>query len=44
VGEMTLEINIYELTMPFECCVLEMEQMETWRNSLRFETENVLNG
>jgi hypothetical protein len=28
VGEMTLEINLYELTAPFECCVLETEQME----------------
>jgi hypothetical protein len=36
MGEMTLEINFYELTAPFECCVLETERMETWGNSLRF--------
>jgi hypothetical protein len=36
VGELTLEINLYELTTPFECCVLETERMETWGNSLRF--------
>jgi hypothetical protein len=36
VGEMTLEMNLYELTVPFECCILETEQMETWGNSLRF--------
>jgi hypothetical protein len=35
-GGNTLEINLYELTAPFECCVLEMEQLETWGNSLRF--------
>jgi hypothetical protein len=36
VVEMTLEINLYELTMPFEHCILEMEQKETLMNSLRF--------
>jgi hypothetical protein len=36
VGKMTLEINLYELTAPFECRVLEMERMETWGNYLRF--------
>jgi hypothetical protein len=41
---MTLEINPYELTAPFECCILETGRMETWGNSLKFETENVLNG
>jgi hypothetical protein len=35
-GEMTVQINLYELTAPFECCILEMEWMETWGNSLRF--------
>jgi hypothetical protein len=44
VGEMALEVNLYELTAPYECCVLEMEQMETWGNSLRFLNKNVLNG
>jgi hypothetical protein len=39
VGEVTLEINLCELTVPFECCVLEMERMETWENFLRFGTE-----
>jgi hypothetical protein len=33
---MTLDINQRELTMPFEHCVLETEQMEIWGNSLRF--------
>jgi hypothetical protein len=28
VAEMTLEINLYQLTVPFERCVLEIEQME----------------
>jgi hypothetical protein len=28
VVEMTSEINLYELTVPLECCVLEMEEME----------------
>jgi hypothetical protein len=36
MGKMTLEINLYELTAPFECCVLETIRMETWRNSLWF--------
>jgi hypothetical protein len=36
VAEMTLEINLCQLTTPFEHCVLEMEQMETQGNSLRF--------
>jgi hypothetical protein len=36
VAEMTLEINLYKLTTPFELCVLEMEQVETRGNSLRF--------
>jgi hypothetical protein len=36
MGELTLEINLYELTAPFECCILEMERMESWENSLRF--------
>jgi hypothetical protein len=44
VAEITLEINLYELTVPFECYILERERMETGGNSLRFETENVLNG
>jgi hypothetical protein len=35
-GEMTLEINLYELTVLCECYVLEMERMETWGNSWRF--------
>jgi hypothetical protein len=35
-GENNLGDNLYELTMPFECCVLEAERMETWGNSLRF--------
>jgi hypothetical protein len=35
-AEMTLEINLYELTAPFEHCVLETEQMETQGNSFRF--------
>jgi hypothetical protein len=26
MGEITLEINLYELTAPFECCVLEMKE------------------
>jgi hypothetical protein len=34
--EMTLEINICELTTPFECCMLETEQMETRGSCLRF--------
>jgi hypothetical protein len=34
--EMTLEIKLYELTTPFECCILEAEQMETWGSCLRF--------
>jgi hypothetical protein len=25
IVEITLEINIYELTAPFECCILETE-------------------
>jgi hypothetical protein len=36
MADMTLEINLYELTAPFECCVLETERMETRGNSLRF--------
>jgi hypothetical protein len=36
VAEMTLEINLYEQTMPFECCVLETEQMKTQKNYLGF--------
>jgi hypothetical protein len=44
VAEMTLGINLYELTTPSECGVLEMERMETWGNSLRIGKENVLNG
>jgi hypothetical protein len=36
MGKMTLEINLYELTAPFECCVLETAQMETWGNSVGF--------
>jgi hypothetical protein len=36
MGEMILETKLYELTAPFECCILETEQMETWGNSLRF--------
>jgi hypothetical protein len=36
VAEMTLAINLYELTAPFENCILETEQMETRGNSLRF--------
>jgi hypothetical protein len=27
--EITLEIDLQELTVPFECCILETEQMET---------------
>jgi hypothetical protein len=34
--EMTLEINLYELTAPFQCCVLETERMQTRGNSSRF--------
>jgi hypothetical protein len=44
MAEMSLEINLYEVTMPFECCILETEQMETQGNSLRFGKEDVLNG
>jgi hypothetical protein len=33
--EMTLEINLYELTAPFECCILETEQVETWGKILK---------
>jgi hypothetical protein len=36
MGEMTLKINLYELTVPFECCILGTGRMETWGNSLRF--------
>jgi hypothetical protein len=36
MAEMTLRINLYELIMPFEHCVLETEWMETQGNSLRF--------
>jgi hypothetical protein len=36
VAEITLEINLYELTVPSECCASETESMETRRNSLRF--------
>jgi hypothetical protein len=36
LAEMTLEINLYELNMPFQCCVLETEQMATQGNSLTF--------
>jgi hypothetical protein len=36
LAEMTLKINLHELTMPFEFCVLETEWMETRGNSLRF--------
>jgi hypothetical protein len=36
VAKMTLEINLCELTAPFERCVLEAERMETRGNSLRF--------
>jgi hypothetical protein len=35
VGEMTMEIKLYELTASFEGCDLEMELMETQGNSLR---------
>jgi hypothetical protein len=36
MAEMTLEINLYEQTAPFERCVMETEQLETQGNSLRF--------
>jgi hypothetical protein len=34
--EITLEINLYEFTAPFECCILEREGMETVGNCARF--------
>jgi hypothetical protein len=36
LAEMALEINLYELTAPFERCILETERMEAWGNCLRF--------
>jgi hypothetical protein len=36
IAEMTLEINLYEVTTPFERCVLETVLMETQGNSSRF--------
>jgi hypothetical protein len=36
VAEMSLESNLYELTAPFECSILETEPIETRGNSLRF--------
>jgi hypothetical protein len=36
LAEMTLEIKLYELTEPFECCIWETEGMETQGNCLRF--------
>jgi hypothetical protein len=36
VAEMTLEINLYELIVPFEHCILETEWMENQRNCWRF--------
>jgi hypothetical protein len=41
--EMTLEINLYELTTPYECCILETEWMETQGNSLRFWNRKCIN-
>jgi hypothetical protein len=32
---MTLEVNLCELTAPFESCILETERMETGGNCLR---------
>jgi hypothetical protein len=42
MGEMTLEINLCEVTAPFECCILETEWMETWGNSLRFRNRKCI--
>jgi hypothetical protein len=36
LAEMTMEINVRELTVLFEHCILEIERMETQGNFLRF--------
>jgi hypothetical protein len=36
LAEMTLEMNLCELTVSFEHCILETERMETEGNCLRF--------
>jgi hypothetical protein len=35
LAEMTLGINLYELTTPFESHILETERMETWGNCFK---------
>jgi hypothetical protein len=44
LAEMTLEIDLYELTAPFGHCIFETERIEAWGNRLDFDTQNVLNG
>jgi hypothetical protein len=39
--EMSVEINLHELTEPFERCVLETERMETLGNSFKILKQKI---
>jgi hypothetical protein len=41
LAKMTLEINLYELTAPFERCILEAERMETWGKLIKILIEEM---